>query len=96
MSVSPRDDLFGWVGIKYQEGVGIAQFLDLWSKGGWCSPQQDQQQQFSSPELTACVESYSVFVPPLCYCSGPRKGPDHSAKMHIYGREQLNMHVLLT
>ena len=28
---------------------------------------------FSSPELTLCADSYSVFVPPLCYRSGTKK-----------------------
>ena len=26
--------------------------------------------EFSSPESTLCADSYSVSVPPLCYCSG--------------------------
>ena len=26
--------------------------------------------EFSSPELTLCADSYSVSVPPSCYCSG--------------------------
>ena len=29
--------------------------------------------EFSSPELTLCADSYSVSVPPPCYCSGTWK-----------------------
>ena len=28
---------------------------------------------FSSPELTLCADSYLVSIPPLCYCSGTWK-----------------------
>ena len=51
--------------------------------------------EFSSPELTLCIDSYSVSVPPPCYRRLHVKGPGHSAKS-AGGRFHLNTHTLLT
>ena len=40
---------------------------------------------FSPPELTLCADSYSVSVPPLCYCSGTLKTPVILPKVWVAG-----------
>ena len=45
-------------------------------------------EEFSSPELTLCADSYSVSVPPPCY----RSSPGHSAES-AGGRLHLNTHT---
>ena len=52
-------------------------------------------EKFSSPELALCADSYSVSVPPQCYCSGTQKTPVILPKS-AGGRLYLNMHTSLT
>ena len=41
--------------------------------------------EFSSPELTLCADSYSVYVPPPCYRSGTLKTPIILPKVQVAG-----------
>ena len=41
--------------------------------------------EFSSLESTLCADSYSVSVPPLCYCSGTEKTPVILPKVQMAG-----------
>ena len=51
--------------------------------------------EFSSPEFTLCVDSYSVSFPPPMLPQQHVKDPGHSAKSAA-GRLHLNMHKPLT
>ena len=60
-------------GVCRQQCYGIACCLErrtLDRKGASSNPGRSGGRIFFSTELTFCADSYSVSVPPLCYCSG--------------------------
>ena len=109
-----RDDLLGYARVstptlaivryrhskpfKWSRDGLLVRAPDSWPNGCEFESRQEQRENFSSPELTLCADSYSVSVPPPPTPVLPQwhvKDPGHAAKS-ASGRLRLYTHTPLT